>query len=420
MSENSYQKFTDEVAAEIVASGDGYMDHISLETYLVSYNPCENDPHGATSMPIYQTATFKQMGASDFGEYDYTRSGNPTRTALQNQIAKLEGTEHAKSFCYSTGMAAIASVIHLVQAGEEIIINDDCYGGTYRITSKVATRQGISIKYLNMAGSEGLERLRNSITSKTRMVIIESPTNPLLRICNIRELSSICHSNNNSLGTLLVIDNTMMSPILCRPLELGADIVIHSATKFMSGHSDTMAGVATVVDRREGEKSLSEALYFYQNAEGSALSPFDCWLVLRGIKTMALRVYKQQENALIIAKWLSSHEKVTKVYYAGLDDHTDYDLHMTQATGGGSIVCFLTGNLALSSHIVTVTKLFKITVSFGTVSSLISVPGNMSHASIPEEERMFPQDLVRMSIGIESPQDLINDLSWAISSFKAV
>ncbi len=212
----------------------------------------------------------------------------------------------------------------------------------------------------------------------------------------------------------------MMCPILSRPLEHGADIVIHSATKFMCGHSDTMAGAVIVRDLKEGEKTLAESLYFYQNAEGTALAPFDCWLVSRGIKTMALRVEKQQANALRIAQWLKSIPLITKVYYAGLPDHQDYDIHMTQATGGGSVICFLTGNIELSKHIVTVTKLFKITVSFGSVTSLISLPGKMSHASIPADVRSareFPEDLVRISVGIENVEDLIRDLTAAIQSF---
>jgi cystathionine beta-lyase len=286
--------------------------------------------------------------------------------------------------------------------------------------SKVATRQGIKVKYVNMAGKNGALNLQQAITSLTKLVMIESPTNPMQRICDIREISKVCHANNHPTGTLLSIDNTMMSPILSRPLEIGADIVIHSATKFMCGHSDTMAGAVIVKDIKEGDKTLAESLYFYQNAEGTGLAPFDCWLVSRGIKTMALRVERQQINALRIARWLETLPCITKVLYAGLPNHPDYDIHMSQSTGGGSVVCFVTGNVELSRHIVTTTKLFKITVSFGSVTSLISLPGLMSHASIPADvksAREFPEDLVRMSIGIESPEDLINDLKRAINSF---
>ena len=239
---------------------------VTLETLIVTYNPCENDPYGSVSMPIYQTATFRQPGATTFGEYDYTRSGNPTRDALQKQIAGLEGSPGAKCYCFTTGMAAIAAVTRLVKCGEEVIVNDDSYGGTYRIMSKIATRQGIRVTYIDMSGPQGPENLKRAISSVTKLVMIESPTNPIQRICNIRELGLICHGNKD-INTLLSIDNTMMSPLLSRPLEFGADIVIHSATKFLSGHADTMAGAVIVKDIKDGDASLGDSLYFYQNAE---------------------------------------------------------------------------------------------------------------------------------------------------------
>ena len=384
---------------------------MDISTQIVSYNPCPNDPYGASSMPIYQTATFGQPSATQFGEYDYTRSGNPTRDALQKQLAALEGVPGAQAFCFTTGMAALSAVVRVAQAGEEIILNDDSYGGTYRLLSKVCARQGIKIRYVNMSGKAGPSNLAEAISSITKLVMIESPTNPMQRICDIRELARICHSNSHPVGTLLSVDNTMMSPVLSRPLELDADIVVHSATKFMSGHSDTMAGAVVVREKAEGSKTLGETIYFYQNAEGTALAPFDCWLVLRGIKTMPLRIQKQQINALIVAEWLKTVPLVTRVYYAGMEDHPDFDIHSRQATGGGCVICFLTGNLKLSEHIVTVTKLFKITVSFGSVNSLISLPCNMSHASIPAEVRSareLPEDLVRMSIGIEVCMCMLN------------
>lgn len=396
---------------------------LSIETQIISFNPMgEKDPYGAAVMPIYQTATFAQPSADEFGAYDYTRSGNPTRDQLQLQIAQLEGVPGARAFCFTTGMAALTAVTRLVKAGDEVIVNDDSYGGTYRLMSKVATRQGITVTYVNMAGTSGPANLQRAISSATKLVMIESPTNPMQRICAIRELSRVCRSNSHPTGTFLSIDNTMMSPILSRPLEHGADIVIHSATKFLCGHSDTMAGAVIVRDMAgDADKSLAETLYFYQNAEGTALAPFDCWLVSRGIKTMALRVEKQQASAVKIATWLQGVQLISKVFYAGLPDHADYDIHMQQATGGGSVVCFLTGDVELSKHIVTTTKLFKITVSFGSVTSLISLPGNMSHASIPAEVRSareFPEDLVRISVGIESAEDLIADLAGAMCSYR--
>ena len=235
---------------------------LTMDTKIIAFNPCENDPYGASSMPIYQTATFAQPAADQFGDYDYTRSGNPTRDALQKQIAGLEGVEGARAFCFTTGMAALTAVTRIVAAGEEVIVNDDSYGGTYRLMSKVATRQGIRVRYVNMAGKSGPANLAQAINASTKLVMIESPTNPMQRICDIRELSRICHANDHPSGTLLSIDNTMMSPILSRPLELGADIVVHSATKFMCGHSDTMAGAVITRDMKEGDKTLAEALYF--------------------------------------------------------------------------------------------------------------------------------------------------------------
>lgn len=406
-----------EIEPQMISSNE--TKKLSMETLLITAHGCENDPYGSSVMPIYQTSTFAQPSATQFGDYDYTRSGNPTRDALQKQIAQLDGG--VRAFCFTTGMAALSAVTRVVKAGEEVIVNDDSYGGTYRLMSKVASRHGIRVRYINMAGKSGPSNLQRAINASTKLVMIESPTNPMQRICNIQELARICHANNHEGGTLLSIDNTMMSPILSRPIEHGADIVIHSATKFMCGHSDTMAGAVVVREAREEDKSLAEALYFFQNAEGTALSPFDCWLVSRGIKTMALRVYRQQESALRIATWLTTLPIVTKVMYAGLPEHPDYDIHMSQSTGGGSVVCFLTGDMALSKHIVTVTKLFKITVSFGSVTSLISLPGSMSHASIPAEiraDREFPEDLIRMSIGIEAVEDLIQDLQNAISTFE--
>lgn len=289
--------------------------------------------------------------------------------------------------------------------------------------SSIATRHGIKVTYINLSGPEGPANLSRALNPSTKIVMIESPTNPMQRICNIRELAALCHANTHKTCgyTLLSIDNTMMSPVLMRPIEFGADIVIHSATKFMSGHADTMAGAVVVRDGvMEGSKSLADTLYFYQNAEGTALAPFDCWLILRGMKTMALRLEKQQINAVQVARWLQQQSCITRVYHAGLIDHSDYALHASQASGGGCVVCFLTGNIELSKHIVSATKLFKITVSFGSVNSLISLPGLMSHASIPADvksAREFPEDLVRMSIGIEYIDDLIHDLKCALGSF---
>ncbi|KAG2687319.1 hypothetical protein I3760_09G045800 [Carya illinoinensis] len=374
----------------------------SISTMVLNF---ENkfDPYEAISTPLYQTATFKQPSATENGHYDYTRSGNPTRDALESLLAKLDKADRA--FCFTSGMAALAAVSRLVGTGEEIVAGDDLYGGSDRLLSKVIPKNGIVVKRVN---TSDLDEVASAIGQQTKLVWLESPTNPRQQISDIRKIAEMAHKYD----ALLLVDNSIMSPILSQPLTLGADIVMHSATKFIAGHSDVMAGVLAV----RGE-SLAKDLYFLQNAEGSGLAPFDCWICLRGIKTMALRVEKQQENAQKIAEFLSSHHRVKKVYYADLPDHPGRDLHYSQAKGAGSVLSFLTGSLALSKHIVETTKYFSITVSFGSVKSLISMPCFMSHASIPaavREARGLTEDLVRISVGIEDVNDLIADLDHAL------
>lgn len=399
---------TAQAAAAALTIPETEMD---MATKITSYNPCKEDPYGASSMPIYQVSTFAQPSATTFGDYDYTRSGNPTRAALEKQICELE--DGHKAFAFSTGMAALSAVTRIVRTGQEIILNDDSYGGTYRLLSKVAARNNVKIRYVDMSGAAGPANLAAVISDNTKLIMIESPTNPMQRIINIPDICRVAHSKN----ALVEVDSTMMTPCLQKPIKLGADLIVHSATKFISGHADVMAGVVVAKNQE-----LAEQIYFFQNAEGTGLSPFDSWLLLRGVKTMHLRVERQQENAIRVAKFLKAHPAVTQVHYTGLESHPDYDLHIAQASGGGSVVCFRTGSLAFSQHVVTVTKLFKITVSFGSVNSLISMPGAMSHASIPAEVRAareFPEDLVRISIGIESAEDLIADLSRAFQSYVA-
>ncbi|XP_058205276.1 cystathionine beta-lyase, chloroplastic isoform X1 [Rhododendron vialii] len=374
----------------------------SVSTMLLNF---ENkfDPFDALSTPLYQTATFKQPSATENGPYDYTRSGNPTRDVLESLLAKLDKADRA--FCFTSGMAALAAVAHLVGTGEEIVAGDDIYGGSDRLLSQVIPKTGVMVKRIN---TTDLDEVASAIGPCTKLVWLESPTNPRQQISDIRKIAEIAHAY----GALVLVDNSIMSPVLSQPLELGADIVMHSATKFIAGHSDVMAGVLAV----KGER-LAKDLYFLQNAEGSGLAPFDCWICLRGIKTMALRIEKQQENAQKIAEFLSSHPKVKKVNYAGLPSHPGRSLHYSQAKGAGSVLSFLTGSIALSKHITETTKYFTIAVSFGSVKSLISMPCFMSHASIPaavREARGLTEDLVRISVGIEDVNDLISDLDNAL------
>ncbi|XP_021854389.2 cystathionine beta-lyase, chloroplastic [Spinacia oleracea] len=376
----------------------------SVATMLMNFDS-SFDPYGSMSTPLYQTATFKQPSATENGPYDYTRSGNPTRDVLERLLAQLDKADRA--FCFTSGMAALAAVTRLIGTGQEIVAGDDIYGGSDRLLSQVLPKTGIVVKRVN---TSDLDEVASAIGPWTKLVWLESPTNPRQQICDIRKISELAHAH----GALVLVDNSILSPVLSQPLELGADIVMHSATKFIAGHSDIMAGVLAV----KGE-SLAKEVYFLQNSEGSGLAPFDCWICLRGIKTMALRVEKQQDNAQKIADFLSSHPRVTKVNYAGLPDHPGRSLHYSQAKGAGSVLSFLTGSTALSKHIVEKTKYFSITVSFGSVKSLISLPCFMSHASIPaavREARGLTEDLVRISVGIEDVNDLIADLDHALKT----
>ena len=368
-------------------------------------SPASGDPFGAIAPPIYQTATFQQASAVEFGEYDYSRSGNPTRKILEHQLADLEGGAHASAF--ASGLAAITALARLLNNGDEIIAGEDLYGGTVRLFEKVLPRQGITVRYVDPTD---LDAVRGAISPRTRLMLVETPSNPLLRICDLRGLSQIAHEA----GVQLAVDNSMLSPILQQPLALGADVVIHSATKFLGGHSDVTAGALITND-----PALHEQIAFQQNAEGAALSPFDSWLLLRGLKTLALRVERQNDTAGKVARFLQGQQGITEVYYPGLPDHPGHELHRRQAQGDGAVVTFTTSDPQVSKEIVEATKLFTIAVSFGSVGSTISLPWHMSHASIPAhlKQRLGPPvDLVRISVGIEDAEDLLADLGKALSS----
>lgn len=363
-----------------------------------------SDPAGAVAPPIYQTATFTQPSATEFGEYDYSRSGNPTRSLLERQLADLESGTNAAAF--ASGMAAISAITGLLNSGEEVIAGDDLYGGTVRLLELLQQRQGITVRYTD---TTDLNAVRQALTPRTKLILIETPSNPLFHVSDLRKLGEIAHQA----GVLLAVDNSMLSPCFQRPLELGADLVIHSATKFLCGHSDVTAGAVITKDA-----ALHKRIAFLQNAEGAGLSPFESWLLLRGLKTLSLRVERQNQSALKIAQFLSSDPSVQQVYYPGLADHPGHEIHRSQSTGDGAVVSFTTGDAEFSARIVEATKLFTIAVSFGSVGSTISLPCHMSHASIPgalRDRLAPPPDLVRVSVGIEDVDDLIEDLTQAFS-----
>jgi len=375
---------------------------VKFATRSLTFDPAPGDRFTPANTPIYQTATFRQQDATEFGEYDYSRSGNPTRAVVEKQIAALEGG--TRGFCFSTGLAAIAAVTRLLSPGDEILACDDLYGGTYRLFSRILVKRGINVRYVDFTN---LNEVSSAITASTKLVYLETPTNPLLQIVDIAAVADIAHHG----GALVSVDNSTMSPYLQRPLELGADIVLHSATKFLCGHSDIMAGAVVV-----GDDELGQDLYLIQNGEGAVLSPFDSFLLLRGMKTLSLRLDRQQANARAIAEWLSASGSVERVYYPGLADPAQLRTHRSQASGDGAVLSFVSGDPEFSRAIVEATKLFAITVSFGGVNSTISLPNYMSHASIPahlRQQKSIPSDLVRISVGAEDAADLIEDLEQA-------
>lgn len=380
---------------------------MEFSTKLVHFDAAPGNPHRPTSTPIYQTATFEQSSSLGFGPYDYSRSGNPTRAVLEEQLARLESGQKAFAFC--SGMAALATVANILEHGETVVVGSDLYGGTYRLLSKIVARRGIKVVAVDLWDLEQVADLLKR-EQRVRLLLLETPTNPLQRIVDIRALSALCHSN----GALLAVDNTMLSPYFQRPLLLGADCVIHSATKSLSGHADLTAGA--VISNNE---ELSETIAFLQNAEGNGLAPFPSWLLLRGMKTLGARLDRQQQTALRLARFLSSHKAIKAVYYPGLKSHSGHDIHRAQSTGDGCLISFETGDWELSRRIVEETRLFTIAVSFGSISSTISLPCKMSHASIPVEtrkKRALPEDLTRISVGLEDGSDLIADIDRVLCS----
>lgn len=401
---------------------------LAMATRLVhpSFRGC--DPYGASSPPLYQTATFAQPSATTFGAFDYTRSGNPTRQLLEAQVAELEGA--ARGLAFTSGMAALTAAARLAPAGSRALAGDDLYGGTARLLASVLPRAGVAVTHVD---TTDLAAVAAALSPDVALVFLESPTNPRLRVTDIAAVCALVSSPPSPCpGALVVVDNSMLGPLLCRPLSLGAHISMCSATKFLAGHSDVMAGTLAVADA-----SLGDRLAFGQNAEGTGLAPFDCWLTLRGLRTMALRQRQQQASAAALAAYLCGHRAVARVNWPGLAGHPGRDVHARQADGPGSVLSFETGSVALSAALVEARRplrfkacgggvyicrencspprppacqactLFKVTVSFGGPASLISLPCFMSHASIPADVRAargLPDHLVRISCGFEDTQ----------------
>ena len=367
-----------------------------------------SDQYGASSVPIYQSATFYQPGSGG-GEYDYTRSGNPTRTHLERHLAKIMNA--ARCLAVTSGMGALDVITRLLRPGDEVVTGDDLYGGTNRLLKYLSTNQGIIVRHVD---TTSLPAVTRAINSKTTMVLLETPTNPLIKVVDIGAISSAAHNANPN--AIVAVDNTMLSPLLQSPLELGADVSYESGTKYLCGHHDVMAGVLAVADHELGQK-----LYFTINSTGCGLSPQDSWLLLRGIKTLAVRMETQQRNAQRIADYLDSIG--FQVSYPGLKNHSQYDLHWRQASGAGAVMSFKTGDTRLSERIVGSVRLWAISVSFGCVNSLISMPCKMSHASIDKatrRERGLAEDVIRLCVGIEDVDDLIEDLRRALVEAGAV
>jgi len=379
----------------------------ALATELVYTD--SKDQYGASSIPIYQSATFKQTSSQGGNEYDYTRSGNPTRTHLERHMAKIMNANRA--LAVGSGMGALDVITRLLRPGDEVITGDDLYGGTNRLLTYLSSHQGIVVHHVD---TTDVSKVRNIISDKTSMVLLETPTNPLIKIVDMPGIAKAVHEVNPS--ALVVVDNTMLSPMLCNPLELGANIVYESGTKYLSGHHDIMAGIIACNDAALGDK-----MYFTINSTGCGLSPNDSFLLMRGVKTLAIRMEKQQANAQLIAEFLENHG--FRVRYPGLKSHPQYDLHWSMARGAGAVLSFETGDIQLSERIVEAARLYGISVSFGCVNSLISMPCRMSHASIDAKtraERQLPEDIIRLCIGIEDANDLIEDLSRSLVQAGAV
>ena len=374
------------------------------KTRLIHGGIVGDEATGAVSTPIYQVSTYKQEAVGKFKGYEYSRTGNPTRYALEELIADVE-FGHA-GFAFGSGMAAISSVMMMFSAGDHVIMTDDVYGGTYRVMNKVLNRFGLEFTFVDTGN---LKEVEAAVKENTKAIFIETPTNPLLKVTDIEAVAKFAKTKN----LLTIVDNTFMTPYLQSPIKLGADIVLHSATKYIGGHSDVVAGLVVV-----NSEQLASELHFVQNSVGAILGPQDSWLLMRGLKTLGIRMEETGNNAQKIAEFLNGHAAVNNVIYPGLADHPGHELMKQQATGFGGMISFDVGSKEKAGELLGKLKYFTLAESLGAVESLISVPAQMTHASIPVERRAelgIVEGLVRISVGIEDAEDLIEDLEQALN-----
>lgn len=372
------------------------------KTQMIHGGISRDEHTGAVSIPIHHASTFKQDGIGNF-VYEYARTGNPTRHALEELIKDIEGGY--RGFAFSSGMAAISSVMNLFSSGDHVIFTDDVYGGSYRLVTKVLTKYNIDVTFVDTSDQASVEA---AIQENTKAIYIETPTNPLLKISDLASISNLAKSKN----LLMIVDNTFSTPYWQNPLELGADIVLHSGTKYLGGHSDVVAGLVVV-----NSEQLATDLHFIQNSIGSILGPQDSWLLIRGIKTLAVRMEEIEENAKKVADFLDNHPQVSKVYYPGLQSHKGHSIHSKQARGFGGMISFDIGSNEKAEEVLKKVKYFTLAESLGAVESLISLPAKMTHASIPRERRLelgITDGLIRISVGLEDAEDLIEDLKSAL------
>ena len=377
-----------------------------FETRAIHDGQAPDPATGAVVPPIYQTSTFAQSAPAEHKGYEYARTGNPTRAALETAVASLE--EGTYGLAFASGMAAITTVAYLLRPGDHVLLPDDVYGGTYRLFVRVLQRYGIESSYVDMTD---LTRVEGALTARTRMVLAETPTNPYLKILDLARIAELAHARD----AVVVVDNTFASPYFQRPLLLGTDVVVHSTTKYLGGHSDVVGGVAVT-----SSKEIYETLKFHQNAAGAVPGPFDCWLVLRGLRTLAVRMDVHARNAMRVAEFLRSQHGVSRVFYPGLPDHPGHEIARRQMTGFGGMVSFtLTGGAAAARAVASAVQVFTLAESLGGVESLLDHPASMTHASLAGSPLQVDPGLLRLSVGIEHPDDLVEDMRQALGAAPA-